>query len=371
MKLSCLKKQLQETVHTVSRAVSSRSTLPILNNILIEVSEEHAWLSATDLEVGIRQRIPLETAEEGGTTIPARFLGEVLNSLPEAPVTIESDERELITITCEKSFYEIHGLPADEFPIIPEVTSENTLTLKQPLLRELIRQTVFAASTDETRAILTGALLILEGQTISLVATDTHRLALRSSTLEEPMQLTVSGDIIIPARTLNELYRLLQADEEAEVRLDIAENQIQFTLDDTILLSRLIEGQFPNYKKVIPTEYERCLVLDTDLFHNAVRRCAIVARENAYKVILRTTPEGELTITADSHKVGRAEESIPVELEGEPVEIAFNAQYLLDVLGIIDSETVRFELGGPLNPGAIRPVGEVDYVYVLMPMQII
>lgn len=369
MKIVCEKKSLHEAIQTVARAVSSRSTLPILNNILVETGENEATLSASDLEIGIRRRLPLIIEEPGSTTIPARLINEVINNLPEAPVTIESDDRELISITCEKSEYHLHGLPADEFPVIPEISSTISAVLPQNLLRDMIRQTIFATSSDETRAILTGALLSLEETTLRLVATDTHRLALRQGEL--PLRKSSSqSSIIIPARTLNEVGRLLREDEEAEVRIDIADNQVQFQIDQTAILSRLIEGQFPNYERVIPSDYDKVLIIDTALFRNAVRRCAIVAREDANKIIFRSSGN-HLTLTADSQRVGRAQEEIPIELEGEPVEIAFNAQYLIDVLNVIDAEQIRFELGGSLNPGTVKPVGGEDYVYVLMPMQIV
>jgi len=369
MKLSCEKTILHEAVQTVTRAVSSRSTLPILSNILVEAEDSQAILSASDLEIGIQRRLNLEVEEEGSTTVPARLLHEVINSFPEARVTLEVDDRDLIKVTCEKSEYNLHGLPADEFPVIPEITDATSLPVRQGLLRDLIRQTVFATSTDETRAILTGALLVVEKQMIRLVATDTHRLALRTGELDRPTPVSVS-DVIIPARAFNEVARLLTDDEEAEMRLDIADNQVQFVVGETTIISRRIEGQFPNYLKVIPADYEKVLTLNTALFRSSVRRCAIVAREDANKVILRTAG-GTLTLTAESQVVGRAHEEIPVELEGEEVEIAFNAQYLLDVLNVIDTEQFRLELGGPLNPGAIKPIGGADYVYVLMPMQIV
>lgn len=369
MKVSCEKTLLHEAVQTVTRAVSSRSTLPILSNILIEAEGFQATLSASDLEIGIQRRLSLEVEEEGSTTVPARLLNEVINSFPEARVTLESDDRDLIKVTCEKSEYNIHGLPADEFPVLPEITGATSLTVRQGLLRDLIRQTVFATSTDETRAILTGALLVVDQRMIRLVATDTHRLALRTGELDQPAPVSVS-DVIIPARAFNEVARLLADEEEAEMRLDIADNQVQFVVGETTVISRRIEGQFPNYVKVIPADYEKALTLDTALFRSSVRRCAIVAREDANKVILRAAG-GTLTLTAESQVVGRAHEEIPVELEGEEVEIAFNAQYLLDVLNVLDTEQFRLELGGPLSPGAIKPIGGADYLCVLMPMQIV
>lgn len=369
MRIVCEKKHLHEAVQTVARAVSSRSTLPILNNILFETRDNEAVLSTSDLEIGIRRRLPLTVEEPGSTTIPARLFNEVINNLPEAPVVVESDDRELILVTCEKSEYHLHGLPADEFPIIPEISSTVSAVLPQNLLRDMIRQTIFATSNDETRAILTGALLDLEETTLRLVATDTHRLALRQGELPISKS-SAHSSVIIPARALHEVVRLLREDEETEVRIDIAENQVQFQIDETAIISRLIEGQFPNYERVIPSDHEKALTINTALFRDAVRRCAIVAREDANKIVFRSSGN-RLTLTADSQRVGRAQEEIPIELEGEPVEIAFNAQYLIDVLNVIDTEQIRFELGGALNPGTIKPVGKEDYVYVLMPMQIV
>jgi len=369
MKISCEKGSLHEAVQTVARAVSSRSTLPILSNILLETGEDAATLSTSDLEIGIQRKLSLIVTEPGNTTIPARLFNEVINSLPEAMVTVESDDRELIQVTCEKSEYNLHGLPAEEFPVIPEINPATSVTLSQSLLRDMIRQTIFATSGDETRAILTGALLDLDGATLRIVATDTHRLALRRGELpvEKP---EVRSSIIIPARALNEVGRLLSDDEETTVQIDISDNQVQFQTGETTIMSRLIEGQFPNYERVIPSDHEKVLTINTVPFRNAVRRCAIVAREDANKIIFRSSGE-QLILTADSQRVGRAHEEVAVDLEGDPVEIAFNSQYLIDVLNVIDTEQIRLELGGPLNPGAIKPVGGIDYVYVLMPMQIV
>ena len=369
MKLSCEKRYLQEAAQTVVRAVSSRSTLPILSNILFEVGEDQALLSTSDLEIGIQRQLSLIVEEPGSTTIPARLFNEVLNNLPETVVTIESGERELIQVTCENSEYHLHGLPADEFPVIPEISATASVVLPQSLLRDMVRHTIFATSSDETRAILTGALLDVEGTLLRIVATDTHRLALRQGEL--PMEgPDTPTSIIVPARALNEIARLLTDDEEAEVGIHIAENQVQFRIGETTLMSRLIEGQFPNYQRVVPADYEKVLTVNTALFRNAVRRCAIVAREDANKIIFRSSGQN-LTLTAESQRAGRAQEEVAVELEGDPVEVAFNAQYLLEVLNVIDTEQIRFELGGALHPGALRPVGGADYVYVLMPMQIV
>ncbi len=368
MKVACDRNVLLGGVQTVARAVSSRTTLPVLTNLLIDAAGEGMRLVATDLEIGMSATVDADIQKSGAVTLPARILLEVISNLPEASVTIEVDDSSTAKITCERSDYAIRGLPAEEFPTVPDVDEGATFTITQGALRRAIEQTSFAASADETRPILTGALFVLAPERLHVVATDTHRLALTEA--EGNVQVEEERRVIVPVRALTELARILDEDADEEVSVSVGATHVKFELPHVTLWSRLIEGQFPNYEKVIPSSWDKKLTIDRETLQDALRRVIVVAREDANRVIFRT--EGEtLSLNADSQDVGSAHEETPVQLEGEDIEIAFNGRYLLQALEILHSEQVQIELTGALNPGVVRPVDESGYVYVLMPMQII
>lgn len=367
MKLSSHRRLLADGLQAAGHAVSGRSTLPILSNVLLDAKANQLRLLASDLEIWMECMIPLSVEEEGAITVPARVLGEVVGSLPEAEVSLEADQTRL-TIRSGRSEYSIQGLPADEFPAAPDVGDACTVGLKQAALRRLIRNTLFAASVDETRAILTGALMVVGKDSLKFVVTDMHRLAVDVTAAQGSAAEPKS--VIVPSRALHELFRVLSGEDDPEVSVKVGESQAVFDLGDLRLVSRLIEGQFPNYERVIPAETERRLVVARDELLAAIKRAAIVARAEANKVVLRAR-EGMLSIEAESSDLGKAHEEVEVELEGEAVEIAFNADYLIDVLAALENESVAVSLSGPLNPGVIRPSDGGNYIYVVMPMQML
>ena len=403
MKAICPRKALFDAVQTVGHAVSGRNPLPILSHILISADDQGLRLMATDLELGISCRVAhravldesgapeafkssTQVLEPGSLTSPARVLTEVLANLPDKDgVAISVDRSHTVRIHCDysRSDFKILGLPAEEYPQLPEVSDSVGFAIPQSRLREMIKQTLFAVSSDEARAILTGVLVVFEEETVKFVATDTHRLAVKEAKITSGRGGPQRA--IVPARAMNELSRLL-SDSEGDVQVTISNNQIQFALPgetDVQIVSRLIEGQFPNYQRVIPSEFHKKLTINVDALHSAVRRATIVARENAHRIVFRTEP-GKLVLTAESAMVGNVREEVEIEREGEDVEIAFNARYLLDVLNVLDAETIQLELTEPLRPGVLRPINtlapvesadplgsEEDYLCVLMPMQIV
>lgn len=378
LKAICARKDLFEGVQTVGHAVSGRTSLPILSHILVQAEESALRLIATDLELSISLVIPARIEEAGGLTAPSRLLTELLGSLPDSDVAVSVDRSHAVKVKCDRSDYKILGLPSEEYPRLPEVKNDTSFVLPQRVLREMIKQTLFAVSTDEARAILTGILMVFEGDMVKFVATDTHRLAVRTAKVS---QGSGSQTAIVPSRAMNELQRLL-ADEEGDVTVRLSENQVLFITpgkegrEGISLVSRLIEGQFPNYQRVIPTGFAKKLTLQTGSVQKAVRRASIVARENANRVILKTLDD-KLTITAESSTQGAAYEEVEVAREGDDVEIAFNAKYLMDVLNVLEEEGFYLELTEPLKPGVVRPVPETentdggDYLCILMPMQIV
>lgn len=367
MQIVCEQLDLLKGVQAVGRAISTRTTMPILSNILLETTKDGVKLAATDLELGIQMMIPASVKKGGAITLPARLLTEIVNNLPAAPVHLRVEEGGTqAEIQCEETVFEILGLPATDFPFIPEPDATVVVALEAGLLRGMVRQTVFAVSTDETRPFLTGVFFTTEDQTVRLVATDGGRLALRTASLGQ--QAKQKFAVIVPAKTMHELARALSG-VNGDVMVALAENHLVFNLPDVRLVSRLIAGQFPNYQQVIPQGYKQTLRLQTERFLRAIRRAAITARDSA-NVIRLSAKGAELTITSNTPEVGKTVEKVPVHAEGEAIDVAFNARYLMECLTILETDEVTFELTGPLSPGAIRPVDQQDYVYVLAPVRV-
>lgn len=367
MRFQCAQDQLLRGVQTVGRAISPRASMPILGNILLETGKNSVKMAATDLELGIECYIPAEVSRDGSVTIPARILTDIVANLPESPVNVVVAEGEAkAVITCESVKFEILGLPAADFPVLPSGNGEALVRMDGGLLRTMIRQTSFAVSTDETRPFLTGVYLVAEGSTSQLVATDGGRLALRRAQMSAEIRTKVAA--IVPGKTMAELIRVLGA-SEGEVSIASQDNQLVFALPGMRVISRLIAGQFPNYEQVIPKEYKQRIRVGAERLLRAVRRASITARDSA-NVVRLTADDGTLTITSNTPDVGTAREDIPVQLEGTAIPVAFNAKFLLDALSNIDAADVFFDLTGPLSPGALKPVEHSDYVYVLAPVRL-
>ncbi len=367
MHVACAQEQLNRAVTLVSRAVSTRTTMPILAHILLETRKDAIKLAATDLDHGIQTEIPAKVKKGGAITLPARLLAEIMANLPNAEVQIRAGEgTNEVDLQCESVAYALVGLAASDFPLMPEPEAAPVASVDAGLLRTMIKQTVFAVSTDETRIFLTGLYLVLDGKEVRLVATDGGRLALRTGTLARPATQKVG--VIVPAKTMHELIRALGS-ADGDVDIALAENQILFTMPGARLVSRLIPGPFPNYQQVIPQGHKQRFTVSTERLLAAVRRVAITARDSANVVRLQAS-EDTLTLSSNTPEYGRSEERIPVTAEGETVATAFNARYLIDCLAVTEADELTVELTGPLSPGALRPAGQPDYTYVLAPVRV-
>ncbi len=367
MRLTCAQAHLLKAVQTVGRAISPRASMPILGNILLETTPKGVKLAATDLELGIESYLSATVSEGGAITLPARILGDIVANLPEAPIDITLVEGESkVAISCETVRFEVLGLPAVDFPLLPSDDSKASVSLDAGLLRAMIRQTSFAVSTDETRPFLTGVYMVLENSEGQLVATDGGRLALKKAKLAHEIKGKIAA--IVPSKTMAELVRMLGSVEE-EVAIVSQENQLIFILPGVRFISRLIAGQFPNYEQVIPQDYKQRIKVGTERLLRGVRRASITARDSA-NVVRLSAAQGTLTISSNTPDVGKTQEDIPVQAEGETIPVAFNARFLLDVLSNMDAAEVFFDLTGPLSPGALRPVDHSDYVYVLAPVRV-
>jgi len=333
----------------------------------METSKDSVRMAATDLELGIEAQIPARVSQDGAITLPSRILSDIVANLPSAPVDIAVEDGEAkAIISCEAVRFEIVGLPSTDFPLLPTGDGNVLVKMDSGLLRTMIRQTSFAVSTDETRPFLTGVYMVLEGGTGQLVATDGGRLAMRRAKISGEPRGKISA--IVPNKTMAELIRAL-GPIEGDITIASQENQLLFALPGLRFISRLIAGQFPNYEQVIPKEFKQRIKIGTERLLRAVRRVSITARDSANVVRLNAT-EGTLTISSNTPDVGKAQEDIVVEVEGDAIPVAFNAKFLLDALANMDAAEVMLELTGPLSPGALRPVDHADYVYVLAPVRV-
>lgn len=375
MKVSCLQENLARGLSIVSRAVATRSTLPVLSNILLSSDESRLKLSATNLEVGINCWIGAQVEQEGATTIPARLLADFVNSLPPGRVDLQLITRTQ-TLNLKSGRFEanIKGIDAQEFPLILVPEEDHHITLKPELLRQMIDQVAFAAAQDESRPVLTGVLADLEPQRLTFAASDGYRVSVRSIDLEEGPEAPLS--VIIPARALQELRRI-SGEQDQAINMLIAPNrsQVFFHLNDIDLVSQLVEGTFPAYRQIIPTTSNTKTTLTTQDFLKAMRMALIFARDSANIVRLQVMPNGpddigRVVVTASSSEHGDNVSELDATVEGAPIEIAFNARYIIEVLSVIDTAEVSMETRDPSSPVVFRPVGGGDFVHIAMPMHI-
>lgn len=377
MKVICPQDGLARGLALVSRAVTTRATLPILSNILLEADgDDRLKLSATNLELGINCWIPCRIDEAGSTTVPARLLGDFVTSLPAGDVAMELVPRnQTLKVSLDRFKADIKGIDAADFPVVPTVEQGARFALDARLLKQAIGQVVIASATDDSRPILTGVQMIADPDAgrLTLAATDGFRLSVREAVLDAPLDGRIT--VIVPARALAELQRMIaDEDERVEVAITPKRNQILFQLRDLNLISQLIEGTFPPYERTIPSDPATRAVINTKALHGAVRMASFFARDAANIVRLRLDPGDELggtvTVFAQAAEVGDNESQLEAAIEGEAVEVAFNAKYLLDVLGALGSEQVVVGLGGPSSPGLFRPADDTPFSHVIMPMHI-
>jgi len=368
MQVHCLKEELFKGVQLVQNAISPRSTLPVLSNILLEGNGGDLRLSSTDLEVGIRCHVKADIKSGGATTVPARTLGDFLRTLEDGrELSIKVDDSQRMEIRAGKDRCILIGLPKDDYPVLPEFSHERAFTIGRSILREMIKKTVFGVSTDETRYVLNGVDFIIEKGKITLVATDGRRLAYIQRDLGDKKAV---ANAIIPTKAVNELARVLSADEkDGDVQVGFTENQATFKFKNTVILSRLIEGHFPNFDQVIPKSHEMQIKFKTKDLLNATQRAAVGTMERGGSVRYSLS-KGKIQITASAQGRVEVESELEIPYTGAAFAIAFNPVYVIDMLKAVEADEVLLELSTPLNPGVLRPVNDEKYKYVLMPMQL-
>ncbi len=368
MKLSVMQENLARGLSVVSRAVSNRS-LPVLTNVLLKTEDGGLKLTATNLEIGITYWVPGKIETDGATSVPARLLTDLVNSLPGGePINLELGDGETLHIRAGRFESNIKGIPAEDFPTVQTAGERPITRVAQKVLRQALDETAFAAASDEARPILTGVLARFEGDQLTLAAADNYRIAVKQLTVLDPVEET---SVVIPARALHELARVLgDTDDPVAIVLAHSRNQLLFHLDGIDLVTRLIDGQYPNYQSVLPSSHATRAVLDREELLRAVRPAALIAHESANIVKLGVGVDGDPAITVSANaEVGDHVGRVEADVEGDGTTIAFNARFLADVLQNVDAEQFALELNGPLSPGVFKPVGDERYVHVVMPLR--
>ena len=376
MKVTCKQQDLAKGLSIVGHAVSTRTTLPILSHILLATEGDQLRLSATNLDIGITCQIPAQVKDEGTTTVPAKLFTDLISNLPAASVDLVlSPDTQTLKVNSQRSQASIRGMDPADFPGIPKAEgSESPVILDSATLHEMIEQTTFAAATDDARPVFTGVLARVQNDTLTFASADSFRLALRRQALPGT---STSGDVLIPARALNELARILPAEGSIRMLVTPNRNQVLFEADDIKLVSSLIVGQFPNFDAILPKSYATRATINTADFRQAAKRVALFARDSSNIVRLRIdagenggiTP-GTVTLQATADDLGDAVEPLVAAVDGSGLEVIFNVRYLTDVLSVIETEEVALELNSPQQPGVVKPNGAAggDYIYIIMPM---
>lgn len=364
MKFSIARTDLMEALSIVSKGRSGRSTLPILSGIYISASDNGLLFQSTDLEISVRHTAQADIEEAGKMVVPGKIIYEIVRYLQDAKVTC-STEGEQFNIECMSSSFSLHTMDPNEFPAFPEFEPVDKVSLPAKDITNMVKKVSKAVSKDETHVILTGIYLTIEDEDLSMVATDSYRLAIS--------KLKVEGhqgqfNLIVPGSTFDEICKLTS--KEDQISIGYTENQIMFEFGNSTFVTRKLEGNYPNYKQIIPKEKTVTAVIDTKSFRDAVKRASIMAQEYMQIRLLISPDAQQITISSKVADIGGAEEKVEAQIEGEEILIGFNYQYVMDGLNSIDSEEVVFEANSPLKPGVIKAVGGDDFFYLSMPVKL-
>lgn len=363
MKFNCKKNDFQNMLNFAQNIVNNKSTISILSNVLIESEgNDTIYITATDLEIGFKCKITAEILEPGCVTLPAKKLFDVIKGFPVTDINMEISDRNVATLQSPNSIAKIVGLPKDEFPNFPEIKQEKIIKINQYTLKKMLQKTAYAISNDTTRYVLTGLYMSFE-KGLSFVATDGKRLAVIKKNTEIPEDF--KNNVIVPEKTINELIRILDKDED--VIITILGNQIAFILSDIVVVSRLIEGHFPDYKQVIPEKTEEKIKLNKDEFMAAISRASNFTDKKSNSIKFAFT-ENKVTVSANITEIGESKDEIDIAYTGKEISIAFNPDYMIDVLKVIESDDIVLELIDSESPGVIKE--DEFFTYVIMPMRI-
>lgn len=382
MKLVCEQNSLSANLSLVSRAVSSRPTHPVLANVLLIADEDaqQVRLSAFDLSLGIQTSFPAQVEVGGKLTLPAKLLNDIVSRLPNGDITLddsangEGESNFLTTLTCASGRYQVRGMGADEFPELPVIEDGEVVRLPLEALIEGLRGSLFAASSDESKQVLTGVHLMIQSDGLEFAATDGHRLAV-VQTIEDkeaaPAESQKDFDVTIPAKALQELTKMLERQTGSAVAVQFDNSQVVFEWTDQRLTSRLLEGQYPNYRQLVPRQFSRQMTIDRRRFLDSLERIAVLAdqKNNIVKVSLDSTNQ-QISLSVDAQDVGSGRESVPAQITGDDLDVAFNVKYLMDGLKVITTTDVQIQLNTATSPAVLSPLGGMKMTYLVMPVQV-
>ncbi|NMB26724.1 MAG: DNA polymerase III subunit beta [Tissierellia bacterium] len=363
MRIEINQRSLANHINIVQKGISSRTTLQILDGILLETVNGKLKLTATDLEIGIETYVDCNIIEEGSIVVNSRIFGDIIKKLPDSNINILVKDNN-ININCENSEFNILGNGANEYPELPTIVNQNSFSMPVDLFKSAIRQTVFATTQDETRPILTGVLLEVDRGMGSFVALDGYRLALKNI----PIDSKEDVKIVIPGRVLGELNKILE-DDEKELIITIAPGHVIFNIGETLVFSRLLEGQFLNYKDIIRKDHKTKIVVDRKAFQDSLERASLLTKEEKANLIKLNLMDDQIIIKSNS-EIGNVHEQISSEHEGDIINIAFNSKYIIDGIKVIDAEEIELYFMGSLNPCIIKPVSDDNYTYLVLPVRL-
>lgn len=361
----CEKQKLLDAILITQKAITGKSTMPLLEGIYINAEKEGVTLIGSDMDISIQTKIDADVLEEGKVVIDSKIFGEIIRKLPNSEVKIEILQNDTVQITCEKSVFNVVYMNADDYPSLPDIDSNNSLDFPQNILKNMIKGTSFAIAQDEARPILQGILFQIKEKQLHLVALDGYRLAIRSEYVDNESEM----EVVIPGKTLNEVSKILEDTDEL-VSIHFTTNHILFDLGSTKIISRLLEGNFVNYKSLLPQEHKILVSVNKQQLQNGIERASLMAKEgNSY--LIKLDIKGDTIIITSNSQLGKVREEVSVELQGDDIEIAFNSRYLIDVLKNLEDETIYMEMTSSVSPCVIRSEQSNNYKYLVLPVRII
>lgn len=369
MKIVCYKDKIIKAINSVVKGVASKTTMPILEGILIQTNDNEIKLTTYDLEIGIEYVMECEVKEQGSTVVNAIMFSEIIRKLPDTEIYISLNDKNLLEIECEGSLYKLATMQPDEFPELPKIEVENSIEIDQNILKNMIRRTIFAVSAEESRPIFTGCLFEIENNKLSLVAVDGFRLALRSIYLNKQSN---NFNAVIPGKTLNEVNKII-SDSFEPIKIGVAKNQALFEMDNCKIVTRILDGEFLNYKNVIPNNWETRIRVNKSSIQNSFERISLISassveKEKKYPVKVQVDI-GKVVISC-TNQTGDAKEELYVTTEGKNLEVGFNPKYFLDCLKVIDDEEVYIEFGSSISPCLVKSTENNDYTYMILPIRL-
>ena len=360
----CEKQEILEGISTVQKAITGKSTMPILEGIYIKTNETSLTLIGSDMDVSIQTTVNANIIEQGSIVIDAKIFGEIIRKLPNATIKIETLENQIIRITCEKSVFDVVYMNTNEFPELPEINEDLKISVKQNILKNMIKGTSFAIAQDETRPILQGILFEVKNKNLNLVALDGYRLAIKSEFLDTDIDI----EVVIPGKTLNEVSKILE-DVDDIVNITFTNNHILFNLEKTKIISRLLEGKFINYNSLLPQEHKLLVDVNRQELQNAIERASLMAKDGNTNLIKIDIQQDNLVITSNS-QLGKVREEMAIKLQGDEVQIAFNSRYLLDVLKNVEDDEVVMKMTSGISPCVIEEKNSENAKYLVLPVRV-